>query len=115
MAAELPQQIKVGGFLYPVRCEEADREYLDSHSAWGMTRESPRRVLIDAGADLQRKQEVLIHEVLHLCAHNSGLDATWGKAEEEYVNRMALTLFQVFTDNPTVVRYFLNEEPAQAV
>ena len=107
----MPSRLKIGGFWFPVRCDPADKDFLDSHQAVGRTSTFPRQVLIDASVDLPRRQETLIHEVLHLASGNSGLRETWAKKEEEYVNRLALSLHQILTDNPEILT-FLGERDA---
>lgn len=100
--------IKVGGIKYGVVVtdkfdmnENEKREYLrqgiepDSLTKWGEVEYQESEIRIWSGLSEQKKEQTIIHEMLHAIQHEAGID----EQNEDEVNRVALILHQVLKDN----------------
>lgn len=84
---EIPQELKIGGHIYKVRCKEGTGSDMD---VLGLCNSNENIITINAGAVQSQKEATLIHEILH--AINGGLS-------EPIVHSLGEQLFQVLKDN----------------
>ncbi|EKN67477.1 phage protein [Schinkia azotoformans LMG 9581] len=97
-ALSIPNKIKVAGIVYTV--EEKDVVIIDDCAGYvGLYNYKDTRIEILKDMTLQRKQETLVHEVLHAVLFEFGLK----DHDEELVERAAQVLYQVLKDNPNLL------------
>lgn len=56
---------------------------------------------IDSGLSETKKQQTLVHEVLHACFNEAGYGAN--EQDEDMINRVGIVLYQVLKDNPNFI------------
>jgi len=91
----LPEKVKIGGIEYKVSEVEPDHNELDSDS-WGCIEHEKSEIFISKAINIQKKEEVLIHEILHGIVDYVELD---GELNDEYIAKISKTLYQVLKDN----------------
>lgn len=88
----LPSEINVSGINYKVKEVDGlivDRDFLGTVSY-------PKSLIkIDSSMSSDKKEQVFVHELMHAIFYESGYD----EHEEEMVNRLGITLYQVLKDN----------------
>lgn len=97
--------LKVGNTHWQV---EAVRNFTSTSDSEGQTHHSAEMICIHEGLPHERARQVLIHEMLHVCADFVGIKDDERLSEEEYVSRIAPVLTMVLMDNPWVVNKPMN-------
>lgn len=92
----LPKKIHFAGFDYTV--EEVDR--LDGGDNFGRTQLDTQKIFIEKSMAQSKKEETLIHELLHIALrHTNGLRELSDKREEEIVRSWSMNIFGILKDN----------------
>lgn len=88
----IPGKVRIGGLEYDVKQVEG---LIQHHNLAGQIVYSSGVIKIDAGLPEDRKEQILIHEVLHGVFEEAG----YNDEEEDMVNRLGKVLYQVLKDN----------------
>lgn len=88
----IPNQIKIGGMIYNVTEEENMESHYDH---FGQIVYGKGIIRIDSNLSDVRKEQVLVHEMLHGIFFEAGIQ----EQDEDVINRVALVLHQVMKDN----------------
>lgn len=96
----LPESLKINGLVYKVRTD--NDVALDAAKAWGFTVMSKQEISIDSTATSARQQKTLCHELLHAIEDR---DMEEFQLNERKITSLAVSLFQVFKDNPDLLDY----------
>lgn len=95
----IPNTVKIGGFTWTVeQREDVTRE----GDAFGLTHFTKQKIFLDPNETQQKKEQVLLHEILHAIWWQQGLGARYkdkDDLEEEMVQAMSMGLYQVLKDN----------------
>lgn len=88
--------IKVGGINYAVI--DTDLSAYDSKDSYRMGNTHEAKAIIEIRQEMpkQRKDQVLIHELVHAMFYEIGIEM---ENDEDIVNRVGLVLHQVLKDN----------------
>lgn len=90
----IPSKVMVAGIEYNV--EEKDLVVIDGKSSYsGACYFKEAKIEVLADMPLDRKQETLVHEILHAVLNEAGYD----EHDEEMVTRASKVLYQVLKDN----------------
>jgi Zn-dependent peptidase ImmA (M78 family) len=90
----IPGKIKIMGIEYTV--EEKDVVIIDGSTNYaGSVSYQHARIEILKEMSKERKEETLIHELLHAVLYESGIS----EQDEDLVNRASKVLYQVLKDN----------------
>lgn len=95
---ELPKELKIGGFQWTV---EEQKDIANESSVFGSTHTQSQKIFIEPGLNIQKRDQTLLHEVMHAIWWQSGLERIFDdrKMEEKVVHAMAMGLYQVLKDN----------------
>lgn len=95
----LPEIIKIAGIDYDI---EIVNEIDDDPSMMGACVYQKSVIKIKNGMSTDKKNQTLIHEMLHACLNEAGFD----DQDEDMVNRLGIVLYQVLKEN----KFNFNEE-----
>lgn len=96
-----PASIKIGGQFYSV--EEAKELRNDKgEPLFGDCDEDILQIRYEKGMRRGKRQEIILHEVLHLVMSDLGLEK---EAEEKLVTISSKSLLQILRDNPQLVSF----------
>lgn len=97
----LPQTLKIGGFVWQVK---VSAEITYEGSCYGSTHWETLTIYLRPSLHPQKQAETLLHEVLHIVLWQSGLHHRYQHDdkpdEEQVVQAMSPLLFQVLSENP---------------
>lgn len=97
---KIPNKLKCGGLIYDVRL---DGDVAKAAQVFGQTQFSKQIVYIDGAETQQMQEETLLHEILHICLFNSGMNGRLERLEreleEDLVSAISPTLFAILKDN----------------
>ena len=88
----LPNKVKVAGVEYDV--EEVDG-INDRYDVLGQIHYTKGLIEIDSSINQHRKEQTLVHEILHACFFDAGFE----EQDEDMINRVGIVLYQVLKDN----------------
>lgn len=96
-----PVTIKIGGFLWTIE------EHLDvsrEGNVYGSTHPTSQKFFLEPNLSPQKKQQTILHEVMHAVWWQSGVDRMFEgpekhKKEEEIIHALSMGLYQVLRDN----------------
>lgn len=88
----IPQTVNIAGIEYDVINVEG---IYDRFSTLGMVNYAKSVIELDNDMSQTKKEQTFIHEVLHACFTESGFE----KQDEDMINRVSITLYQVLKDN----------------
>lgn len=88
----LLKKVKIGGIEYKVKEIEGMEEEFDLLGQILYTRGT---IKVDADLATDRKEQVLVHEILHGVFFEAGIE----EQDEDMINRVAIILHQVLKDN----------------
>lgn len=88
----LPNKINVAGIDYAVKEVEGITDRFD---VWGQVNYGKAIIEIDSTLSESRKEQTLVHEILHACFKDAGYD----EQDEDMVNRVGIVLYQVLKNN----------------
>ena len=99
---KIPKSIKVGAHNYSVEFTKPKDEERRRQN-WGITFLESKRVLIDEELPESQKEETFLHELLHICMHESrvnyDIDDKIILTEEQIVSRLTTPLHSILKDN----------------
>lgn len=96
----LPESLKINGLVYKIRTD--NDAHLDDTERWGETLIPEQTISIDSKATISRQQCTVIHEAIHAIEDRNTKET---RMSEEQVTSLAISLFQVFQDNPDLLDY----------
>ena len=102
---KIPNKLKVGGHQYLVEYVKS-RDVEKGNSNWGITHLSEKKIQLDKELKgTSTIEEVFVHELLHTALHETKLNYDLeDKKEEEFVNRLGASLYQILKDNKLWVK-----------
>ncbi len=96
----IPETLKIQGFDWKIA---SSSEITDAAKAYGLLDIKRQTIYLDCDFSEQKRDQTLLHELLHACFYHSGL---WqrieeGKniSEEEIVQAVSMVLYQVLKEN----------------
>lgn len=95
----IPKKLKIIGFEWQIK---ENQELADEGSCFGSTHIQTQTIYLEPKAPLQKKEQVLIHEILHVLWWQQGLSIRFKdqkNIEEELVTTLSQGLYQVLKDN----------------
>lgn len=100
---KIPQKLKVATHNYYVSLVNG-KDTEKRNNNWGITDIQLLRILIDRDIPQSRQDEVFLHELLHTCFHESGLDRDLNDEKtditsEDVITRLSPVLIMVLKDN----------------
>lgn len=91
----IPEKVKVAGIEYEViEVENMERDF----SSLGQILYTKGIIKLDKHIALDRKERVFVHELLHACFFEAGIE----EQDEDVINRVGIVLHQVLKDNRLV-------------
>ncbi|EGO5453284.1 TPA: hypothetical protein ACHV3V_003115 [Listeria monocytogenes] len=88
----IPEQVKIGAINYKVQ----EKEVVDNDlNNWGACVFHDNHIEVLAGLSDERKEQTLIHEILHAIFYEAGFE----EQDEDLINRAGIVLYQVLKDN----------------
>lgn len=94
----IPEKLKIGGFEWSVQShEDVSRE----SDTFGSTHTATQKIFIEPNIPQQKKEQTLLHEILHAVWWQNGIERTTEdkKLEERVVHSLSMGLYQVLKDN----------------
>ena len=102
---KIPRKLKVGASIFSIELTKSKNDERGSGN-WGITFLEKRRILLDKELPQIQLEETLLHEILHICFHQSRLNYDFDNkvqlSEEQVVNRIIPILHQIFKDNKII-------------
>ena len=99
---KIPKEIKVLDHTYKVYIDSTNDSKKGKNN-WSLTNHEHQEIHIDSGVEGTLRDEIFIHEVLHIITLFSGLsddfDAGVAMSDEQVVNRLAPILTNVLKNN----------------
>jgi hypothetical protein len=96
---QIPKKLRVGGFFWRVLESE---EAAIAGNCFGETQYGNLTLIIDPTLNPQKRDQTLLHEILHACMWQSGLEKRMrdqSVSEEDVVTALSMQLYQVLKDN----------------
>jgi hypothetical protein len=97
---KIPKQVKIGGFLWTI--EENDKVSIEGN-VFGSTHCVKQRIFLDPNETQQKKEQCLLHEIMHAIFWQTGLNERIKKpehlTEEELIQALSFGVYQVLKDN----------------
>lgn len=84
---------------------EYDEKVTNEGNSFGSTHFRKQRIFLEESETQQKKEQVLIHEILHVIWYQAGLGVRYKdqeKIEEEIVTTLSQGIYQVFKDNDLI-------------
>lgn len=96
----LPEKIKIGGFDWRI---VESQDVANAAEIFGQTHFRQQKIFIEPSETDQKKEQTLIHEIMHALLWQSGLTLRFDKkeiiTEEEIVSGLSMGIHQVLKDN----------------
>ena len=98
---KIPKKLKIGGMIWEV---EESSDVVNEGSCFASTHPLTQKFFIDPKIKQQKKEQALIHEILHAVWWTNGMRSREDlKKEEEYiVDSLSQGLYQVLKDNKLI-------------
>lgn len=94
-----PKNIKAGSHTYSIIISKT-RDDAKGSGNWGKTNLGTGKIYLDDTIMDTKREEVLLHELIHVAFHNVGLHQQYDdKQEEDIVDRIAKGLYPILKDN----------------
>lgn len=96
---KIPKKLKIIGFEWQVKESQA---IADEGNCFGSTHTQNQIIYLEPKSPLQKKEQVLLHEILHAIWWQQGLGIRFKdkkEIEEEVVTTLSQGLYQVLKDN----------------
>lgn len=97
---KIPATVKIGGFTWKI---EEHQGVAEEGGVFGSTHSHTQKIFIEPGLTQQKKEQTLLHEILHAIWWQSGLNARYKNdktiIEEEITQAIGHGLYQVLKDN----------------
>ncbi|WP_027725441.1 hypothetical protein [Tuberibacillus calidus] len=88
----IPEKVKVAGIEYDIKEVNG---LTDKFNLLGQINYNIGIIELDDGISECRKEQTLVHEILHACFKEAGYD----EHDEDMINRVGIVLYQVLKDN----------------
>jgi len=99
---KIPKQLKVSGHIYEVKFSRPNDNEKGNQN-WARTFLNNKQIIIDNDIARSQQEESFLHEILHCCFHEVGLNADiWDKVpltEEQIINRTSGCLYATLKNN----------------
>ena len=95
----IPKKLKIIGFEWQIK---ESQEIADEGACFGSTHTQSQTIYLEKRALTQKKEQVLLHEILHALWWQQGLSQRFTKQkeiEEEIITTLSQGLYQVLKDN----------------
>jgi hypothetical protein len=104
--------VKVGPLSYKVNCQQDIFEAISygGKDLFGYTDHRIGEVFIDSRNSHDQKKATLVHEILHIVFHASGLGTCEELSEEQIVSTLSMGVLQAIQDNPELLDYLVEPE-----
>ena len=109
----IPRTVKVGPHTYRIKRVGTKEFPKHQKELMGCCDYNENLVYMLRGMNLEKSQEILLHELLHACCYPSLIDVQLD--DELFVDNMAPHLLQMLQDNPRLVAYLTQKKESHAV
>lgn len=95
---KIPKILKIAGLIWNVK---QDKSVTHEGECYGTTHHNYQNIFLDPMTTKQKREETLIHEILHAVWHSYGLsqDKAFKEYDERIVQSLAIGMYQVLNDN----------------
>jgi hypothetical protein len=115
-----PSKLKIGAQIFKVEERSVKQDGTLNDNSYGYTLDQGNLIVIDANIAFSKKQQTLLHEVIHALGmvHAAGMKQPGGKDEYEvwehhFIGIWESPMLLFIKDNPEVIAWLqLEEEPA---
>jgi hypothetical protein len=115
----VPSKIKIGAQIFKVEERSVKQDGTLNDNSYGYTLDQGNLIVIDASIAFNKKQQTLLHEVIHALGmvHAAGMKQPGGKDEYEvwehhFIGIWESPMLLFIKDNPEVIAWLqLEEEP----
>lgn len=91
-----PKKINIGGFDWRI---EHSKDIANEGQVFGSTHYRSLKIFIDPMASAQKQEQALLHEIMHACVWQCGLNLRFNNkeiiSEEDVVHSLSMTLYPV--------------------
>jgi hypothetical protein len=116
----IPSRVKIGAQIFKVEERSVKQDGTLNDNSYGYTLDQGNLIVIDASIAFNKKQQTLLHEVIHALGmvHAAGMKQPGGKDEYEvwehhFIGIWESPMLLFIKDNPEVVAWLqLEEEPS---
>ena len=116
----IPQRLRIGHLVYTVTTTEAFVHSPESptEDLNGWSHDYAQRIEVSTGGGPENTRTTVLHEILHQCLRVTGCDpdadakANLEDVEERAVSAIAGPLLATLRDNPDLVDYLTESDPA---
>ena len=116
----VPSKVKIGAQIFRVEERSVKQDGTLNDNSYGYTLDQGNLIVIDANIAFNKKQQTLLHEVIHALGmvHAAGMKQPGGKDEYEvwehhFIGIWESPMLLFIRDNPEVIAWLqLEEEPA---
>jgi hypothetical protein len=116
----IPSRLKIGAQIFKVEERSVKQDGTLNDNSYGYTLDQGNLIVIDANIAFSKKQQTLLHEVIHALGmvHAAGMKQPGGKDEYEvwehhFIGIWESPMLMFIRDNPEVIAWLqLEEEPA---
>jgi hypothetical protein len=109
MSAAIPASIRVGERDIPITVERTDRWPDHGGPVRGEYRRKTQSIHLSDTAPPASMRDVVLHEVMHHLAHESGLADRYKPATVEFfISSLDAWLLEVLRENPALVAYLVS-------
>jgi len=116
----IPSRLKIGAQIFKVEERSVKQDGTLNDNSYGYTLDQGNLIVIDANIAFSKKQQTLLHEVIHALGmvHAAGMKQPGGKDEYEvwehhFIGIWESPMLLFIKDNPEVIAWLqLEEEPA---
>jgi hypothetical protein len=116
----IPNRLKIGAQIFKVEERSVKQDGTLNDNSYGYTLDQGNLIVIDANIAFSKKQQTLLHEVIHALGmvHTNGMKQPGGKDEYEvwehhFIGIWESPMLMFIRDNPEVIAWLqLEEEPA---
>jgi hypothetical protein len=92
----LPKKVTIGGFDWAI---ESNIDIAAEGQVFGSTHYRTLKIFIDPLAPVQKQEQTLLHEIIHACVWQCGLNRRFDNkevvSEEDVVHSLSMTLYPV--------------------
>jgi hypothetical protein len=99
----VPSSIRVGTMTVPVGIQTNNQEH-EGTTFW-----QPVHVELNGIVSEDQRRGTLVHEVLHLCAHEVMIPDRYTPKFEGFISQISNILLDTLRRNPELVKYLLEE------
>jgi hypothetical protein len=116
----IPSRLKIGAQIFKVEERSVKQDGTLNDNSYGYTLDQGNLIVIDANIAFSKKQQTLLHEVIHALGmvHAAGMKQPGSKDEYEvwehhFIGIWEAPMLMFIRDNPEVIAWLqLEEEPA---